>query len=102
MMFDTKTLGIRQHHCRHCGKAICDVCSPEKLTIPLMGFESPVRVCSVCFSSLKDEERPSHAVLMNAMHPISCIDVDETKKRMITVGQDKVVKVSWEDTVTTT
>jgi FYVE zinc finger len=93
MMFDLKTVGMRQHHCRRCGKAVCEACSPNKLTIPIMGFESAVRVCSICHSLLKDQDRPSHVVLINAMHSITAMDLDETKKRMITVGQDRVVKV---------
>ncbi|GAU89035.1 hypothetical protein RvY_01633 [Ramazzottius varieornatus] len=93
MMFDVKQLGMRQHHCRHCGKAICDACSPNRLTIPIMGFECPVRVCVVCYGLLKDQSRASKAVLNNTMHSITSIDVDETRKHMLTVGQDKVIKI---------
>ncbi|OQV23767.1 WD repeat and FYVE domain-containing protein 2 [Hypsibius exemplaris] len=93
MMFDTKTLGQRQHHCRNCGKAVCEACSPNRLTIPLMGFETAVRVCSICYALLKDKDRPSHAVLINVLHAVMSMDLDEMKKRMVTVGQDRVVKV---------
>lgn len=49
-------LGIRQHHCRHCGKAICDSCSSNRINIPIMGFEFDVRICNPCFSELQTVE----------------------------------------------
>lgn len=51
-MMDQKQLGIRQHHCRHCGKAICDKCSAQRVNIPIMGFEFDVRVCDPCHKQL--------------------------------------------------
>lgn len=93
MMFDLKTMGMRQHHCRNCGKAVCEACSPSRLTIPLLGFESAVRVCMICYNQLKDEDRPAHAILHNSLHSVSAMDLDETRKRMITVGTDRVVKI---------
>uniref|UniRef100_A0AAY4B9X2 FYVE-type domain-containing protein n=1 Tax=Denticeps clupeoides TaxID=299321 RepID=A0AAY4B9X2_9TELE len=44
-MWDSKKIGLRQHHCRRCGKAVCGKCSSKRSSIPLMGFEFPVRVC---------------------------------------------------------
>lgn len=55
-MMDQRQLGLRQHHCRHCGKAICERCSTGRITIPAMGFEFAVRVCEPCHQSLKDKE----------------------------------------------
>lgn len=55
-MVDLRQLGSRQHHCRHCGKAVCDKCSSARLTIPVMGFEFAVRVCDPCHIALKDIE----------------------------------------------
>lgn len=55
-MMDQRQLGLRQHHCRHCGKAVCDRCSSGRLSIPIMGFEFAVRVCEPCHLSLKDAE----------------------------------------------
>lgn len=55
-MMDQRQLGLRQHHCRHCGKAVCDRCSTPRLSIPVMGFEFAVRVCEPCHLALKDEE----------------------------------------------
>lgn len=55
-MMDQKQLGIRQHHCRHCGKAICDKCSVNRINIPIMGFEFNVRVCDPCHKQLQQIE----------------------------------------------
>ncbi|KAG2462566.1 SYFB ligase, partial [Polypterus senegalus] len=55
-MWDTKTLGLRQHHCRKCGKAVCGKCSSKRSTYPIMGFEFQVRVCDSCYETIKDEE----------------------------------------------
>ena len=55
-MIDQKQIGIRQHHCRYCGKAVCDKCSTNRINIPIMGFEFDVRVCDQCHQRLKSEE----------------------------------------------
>lgn len=78
---------------RNCGKAICDKCSPNQINIPIMGFEYDVRVCNTCHTALKDTERPSLASFLDAKHSITFIDVDEEKKRILTVGQDRVIKI---------
>ncbi|PIO22710.1 hypothetical protein AB205_0152380, partial [Aquarana catesbeiana] len=55
-MWDTKTLGLRQHHCRKCGQAVCGKCSSKRSSYPIMGFEFQVRVCDSCYETIKDEE----------------------------------------------
>lgn len=55
-MMDQRQIGIRQHHCRHCGKAICDKCSANRINVPIMGFEFDVRVCDPCFTQLQGIE----------------------------------------------
>lgn len=93
-MFEQKALGVnRQHHCRNCGKAICDKCSPNRINIPIMGFEYDVRVCNNCYTALKDTDRPSLATFLDVKHSVVAIDVDEEKKRILTVGQDRIIKI---------
>ncbi|KAF2895392.1 hypothetical protein ILUMI_10787 [Ignelater luminosus] len=92
-MMDQRQLGLRQHHCRHCGKAVCGRCSLGRLTIPVMGFEFAVRVCEPCHVALKDKDRPSLATFHDAKHSVVAMEVDETRKRLITVGQDRLIKV---------
>jgi hypothetical protein len=55
-MMDQRQLGLRQHHCRYCGRAVCDRCSAGRASIPVMGFEFDVRVCDPCLTELKDME----------------------------------------------
>lgn len=38
------------HHCRDCGKGVCDKCSPDRKPVPLRGWDTPVRVCRNCSS----------------------------------------------------
>ncbi|KAK9888618.1 hypothetical protein WA026_000847 [Henosepilachna vigintioctopunctata] len=92
-MMDQRQIGLRQHHCRHCGKAVCEKCSTGRLNIPLMGFEFPVRVCDPCHNSLRDTERPSLATFHDAKHAIVSMTIDETRKKLLSVGQDRVIKI---------
>eukprot|EP01095_Lingulamoeba_sp_RSL-Kostka_P017069 TRINITY_DN865_c3_g2_i1.p1 TRINITY_DN865_c3_g2~~TRINITY_DN865_c3_g2_i1.p1 ORF type:complete len:100 (-),score=12.05 TRINITY_DN865_c3_g2_i1:113-412(-) len=39
----------RKHHCRNCGKIICNKCSSKRRRLPQFGITEPVRVCDSCF-----------------------------------------------------
>lgn len=39
---------IALHHCRDCGKGVCDDCSATRKVVPLRGWHYPVRVCDNC------------------------------------------------------
>ena len=57
-MWEEKTMGKRQHHCRKCGKALCQKCASNQIVMPKLGFEfSPVRVCKACFDSVSDADK---------------------------------------------
>ncbi|KAJ3658912.1 hypothetical protein Zmor_010626 [Zophobas morio] len=36
------------HHCRDCGKGVCDGCSSTRKPVPHRGWEMPVRICDKC------------------------------------------------------
>ncbi|XP_034018108.1 zinc finger FYVE domain-containing protein 1 isoform X2 [Thalassophryne amazonica] len=36
------------HHCRACGRGVCDDCSPKRRPVPCRGWDHPVRVCNTC------------------------------------------------------
>ena len=36
-------MGLRQHHCRRCGAAVCDYCSSNRSVLADRGHEVPVR-----------------------------------------------------------
>jgi len=44
--FAEKKLTI--HHCRACGKGVCDPCSQTKRPVKTRGWDGPVRVCDTC------------------------------------------------------
>ncbi|ALC39270.1 CG5168 [Drosophila busckii] len=93
VFWEMNAMRIRQHHCRHCGKAVCDNCSTNRINIPIMGFEFDVRCCDPCYKQLQTVERPSLASFHDAKHSIVHMDLDEERKRLLTVGQDRLIKV---------
>lgn len=42
------TMFNRRHHCRRCGRLVCNSCSSKKMTLD--GSEEPVRVCDQCYN----------------------------------------------------
>ncbi|EFN75234.1 Zinc finger FYVE domain-containing protein 1 [Harpegnathos saltator] len=36
------------HHCRDCGRGVCQDCSPHRKPVPHRGWDNPVRVCDAC------------------------------------------------------
>ncbi|XP_025929480.1 WD repeat and FYVE domain-containing protein 2 isoform X2 [Apteryx rowi] len=91
-MWDSKKIGLRQHHCRKCGKAVCGKCSSKRSSIPLMGFEFEVRVCDSCHESITDEERAPTATFHDSKHNIVHVHFDATRGWLLTSGTDKVIK----------
>lgn len=92
-MWEMKTIGKRQHHCRRCGAAICDDCSKNRSSIPVLGHEFQVRICNQCISKINDDEKTSLATFHDAKQSISCISFDEYRKYLLTVGKEHVVKI---------
>ncbi|RWS31561.1 WD repeat and FYVE domain-containing protein 2-like protein [Leptotrombidium deliense] len=92
-MVDQKTIGLRQHHCRRCGKAVCAACSSNRSTIPIMGFEFRVRICDECHSVLTDADRTSLATFSDSKHCVMHMDLDEAQSQMLTAGSDRMIKL---------
>uniref|UniRef100_A0A672PZ49 WD repeat and FYVE domain-containing protein 2-like n=1 Tax=Sinocyclocheilus grahami TaxID=75366 RepID=A0A672PZ49_SINGR len=92
-MWDSKKIGLRQHHCRKCGQAVCGKCSSKRSTIPLMGFEFEVRVCDSCHDSITDEERAPTATFHDSKHSIIHMQYEPTRGWLLTSGTDKIIKV---------
>lgn len=92
-MMEKKQLGLRQHHCRWCGAAVCATCSPHRLPLPVMGFEFPQRVCTACYDTLRHEPRESLASFHDMKHAVVSLYMDEATGRMCTAGKDRVIKV---------
>ncbi|XP_063771966.1 WD repeat and FYVE domain-containing protein 1 [Pseudophryne corroboree] len=96
-MWDTRSLGLRQHHCRKCGKAVCGKCSSKRSSYPIMGFEFQVRVCDSCYETIKDEDRTSLATFHEGKHNICFMTMDISGGIMVTCGTDRLVKI-WDMT----
>jgi len=43
---------LRQHHCRNCGKSVCDKCSGKQILLPHFGINELSRVCDHCYETL--------------------------------------------------
>lgn len=93
----SKRVGVRQHHCRKCGEAVCSSCSSKRSTIPLMGFEFEVRVCDSCYESITDEDRAPTATFHESRHNIVYMHYEPTSGKLLTSGTDQVIKL-WDMT----
>uniref|UniRef100_A0A8C4N6P0 FYVE, RhoGEF and PH domain-containing protein 6 n=1 Tax=Eptatretus burgeri TaxID=7764 RepID=A0A8C4N6P0_EPTBU len=49
------TLTWRRHHCRACGKIICQACSQHRFPLKYL-HDKPERVCDLCFDALRSED----------------------------------------------
>ena len=38
----------RRHHCRACGRLLCNTCSLQRLPLSILGYVAPVRICDDC------------------------------------------------------
>ncbi|XP_013167639.1 PREDICTED: serine/threonine-protein phosphatase 6 regulatory ankyrin repeat subunit C [Papilio xuthus] len=47
------TLTMRKHHCRHCGRMLCNKCSNQDVPILKFGLNKSQRVCEICFNVLQ-------------------------------------------------
>ncbi|XP_037090495.1 rabankyrin-5-like [Pollicipes pollicipes] len=41
-------IATRKHHCRHCGRLLCNRCSDRQLPIVKYNINKPIRVCDTC------------------------------------------------------
>jgi hypothetical protein len=46
---DDFSLFVRKHHCRSCGGVFCASCSRFQKILPLLGYDTPTRVCGFCY-----------------------------------------------------
>lgn len=93
-MYETKTFGLRQHHCRRCGKAVCSQCSQRRTAIPIVGYEYEVRVCDECFPLFNEENRRPLAKSFEMRHHINYMDFNESKGILLTTGYDRKMVLS--------
>lgn len=92
-MWELKSIGKRQHHCRRCGAAICDDCSKNRSSIPVLGHEFQVRICKVCIGKINDEELTSLATFHETKHAITTMSFDDYRNFLLTIGTDRTIKI---------
>ena len=92
-MYEQHKLGVRQHHCRNCGKAICNECSPNKCMIPSTGFEISVRVCKMCNIEISEEPSNPLCLSYNLSNDVRCVDYDDAQGILVTVGSQEIMRV---------
>ncbi|MCO5586441.1 hypothetical protein L7F22_040381 [Adiantum nelumboides] len=54
------------HHCRCCGKSVCNEHSSNQVALPQFGIKSAVRVCDDCFRGSKQINGEEGSVVINA------------------------------------
>lgn len=92
-MWNRKIVGARQHHCRTCGKAVCEKCSENRMKYPPIGYELNVRVCKECFVQLGNKTFESSLLVHQTRHNLICISIDEMTGHVLTAGADKILKI---------
>ncbi|XP_072033651.1 WD repeat and FYVE domain-containing protein 2-like [Amphiura filiformis] len=92
-MWNSKTIGVRQHHCRKCGRALCDNCTEPRSSLPILGYEFDVRICKDCIETITDADRAPMATFHEAKHAVVYMHIDDVKGQMVTCGVDRVIKL---------
>ncbi|XP_076435996.1 WD repeat and FYVE domain-containing protein 2-like [Babylonia areolata] len=92
-MWDDKTIGNRQHHCRRCGRAFCNKCTSKRSTIPPMGYEYEVRVCEDCIDLITEEDKTPLASFHDSRHNVLSLRLDLARRMLVTCGKDHIIKI---------
>ncbi|KAI3381924.1 hypothetical protein SNEBB_010699 [Seison nebaliae] len=93
-MWSDRCIGIRQHHCRRCGAAVCDTCSSHRSTLPAMGYEISVRVCKNCHEChIKDKDRLPRATFHSLKNGVIKGRIAITSKLLYTINNDCCIRV---------
>lgn len=62
-------LFVRKHHCRHCGRLLCDGCTSNRVKMPNIGFDTAERVCLDCLEDARNGGLKKHSILLNPQQP---------------------------------
>ncbi|XP_021750045.1 vacuolar protein sorting-associated protein 27-like [Chenopodium quinoa] len=61
----------RRHHCRCCGRTLCNEHSSDQMPLPQFGIHTNVRVCSDCFNNFSKSTDGSVGPTTQSNHSIS-------------------------------
>ncbi|EPB73893.1 FYVE zinc finger [Ancylostoma ceylanicum] len=95
-MWQRKVVGQRQHHCRTCGKAVCGACCSNWTVFPRMGYELPVRICSVCHQKMEENPQQFDLTPLAVSHDIrsgvTAMHLQETLGKLVTASQNRMFR----------
>ncbi|CAF1356720.1 unnamed protein product [Rotaria magnacalcarata] len=74
-LFSSKLIS-RRHHCRSCGRCICNSCSTKKLLLKYCSKQGEKRICDLCYDSFTGIKR----------HPKLCLKITRDPNKMILFG----------------
>jgi len=57
------TFKRRRHHCRQCGRVVCNACSLKRLVLQAEHFQGPQRVCDGCYFTLAEKKQAKQHAL---------------------------------------
>jgi len=71
----------RRHHCRSCGKLMCNACTTARTSLPQLGYDAEdlQRVCTYCYSVIKTQAEPLEAkvqLLYEQLHLMEFEQID--------------------------
>ncbi|RDY07329.1 hypothetical protein CR513_08577 [Mucuna pruriens] len=67
----------RRHHCRSCGRTLCNEHSSNQMALPQFGIYSNVRVCADCFNNSRSgKDVPQTSSVNSVTDTISKLDIN--------------------------
>jgi hypothetical protein len=74
---------LRCHHCRYCGKAVCDECSKLETKIEIYGYKYPQRICNPCAARMVIENQTIMKYSrLKRSNSQTCLVADSTEVRV--------------------
>jgi len=93
-MWKDKKMGVRQHHCRACGKALCDQCSNNRTIMPKNGFEIvPVRTCAQCAQNIPEAHKTPTVTHFDLNRTLTKAVVDLNVLRLAVTNKNKSISL---------
>ncbi|PAV63654.1 hypothetical protein WR25_07774 [Diploscapter pachys] len=96
-MWQRKVVGLRQHHCRTCGAAVCGSCCNHYTVYPPMGYELPVRICITCHDKMSQNPTHFNLTALALQHEIrtgvNAMHLQETLGKLVTVGANRTIMI---------
>ena len=71
------TVSVRRHHCRQCGRVLCDNCTAQKMFVPEYGSPRKLqRVCRNCYDEQLRKSMPNSGLFKG---PLSVLPIRPSK-----------------------